>query len=263
MYKCALCNYLTDSKFNIERHEKTVKHKNRISGNEEIIIKSKYGCICGKEYKSSSGLWMHKNKYKCTKDEKKDKNDNKTYLIDIPQSTLNKIKSLNSNSNNQIVIINNTNNNIQNNQLINQITKLYPNAPELEKISNFNYLGNANSEEFIGNIIYHFNRNSLDRFFGDFILKHYKKKDLSKQSLYNTDVSRLNFLIKTLIENESIWRKDWKGINTQKIIIKPMLNYTDKLITKYIKIYSRRNFVSNIDMKNYGIVAVSFFMDIY
>ena len=61
----------------------------------------------------------------------------------------------------------------------------------------------------------------------------------------------LNFIIKTLIENESIWRKDWKGINTQKIIIKPMLNYTDELITKYIKHYSRRNFVEKANMKEY------------
>jgi len=94
-------------------------------------------------------------------------------------------------------------------------------------------------------------RGILDKLFGDFILKHYKKKDLAEQSIYNTDFARLNFIIKILADNEPLWKKDLKGINTQKIIIIPMLTYTEELINNYIKKYSKRNFVENVNMKRY------------
>ena len=257
MNKCSFCNYSTYSNYNYNRHIKSKSHYRK----EEEHLRSKkqklYKCICGKEYESRTGLYLHTKKYQCKDNDNSDKEitkkNNNSYDLEELTKIINKTSTnskapiiyqinINNNSNNNSN--NNTNTKIKNMQLLNQATTLYPNAPILKKLDNYNNLDNENSDEFIGYIIYHFNRYSLEKYFGDFLLKYYKKKDISEQSIFNTDVPRLNFIIKILIKNESIWRKDWQGLNTQKTIIRPMLKETYDTITEYIK---RENRNKNID----------------
>ena len=66
---CKCCDYIAYHKGDYNKHMRTRKHKwNCIGTNLEIPgrklpepdISANYDCICGKRYKTSSGLWKHK-----------------------------------------------------------------------------------------------------------------------------------------------------------------------------------------------------------
>jgi hypothetical protein len=84
-------------------------------------------------------------------------------------------------------------------------------------------------------LIYNYNNNTLHKFFGDFIVKNYKKEDPSQQAIWNSDVSRLTYIIKELLYNniESRWSSDFKGVKTKNYIITPLLKYIRKCIDEY------------------------------
>src|SRR5438876_510739 len=83
----------------------------------------------------------------------------------------------------------------------------------LQQLNDFNDISqNKNDHDFLKLLSYQFNNNSLDKFFGDFIIKHYKKDDPAKQSIWNSDLSRLNYVVKELLaNNNSSWNSDPKG----------------------------------------------------
>ena len=60
-YQCESCDYKCSNKFDYNRHLATRKHLVSVSGNLLEIKKTHFDCKCGKEYKSMSGLWKHKN----------------------------------------------------------------------------------------------------------------------------------------------------------------------------------------------------------
>jgi hypothetical protein len=68
-YYCEKCNFKCCKKFNWDRHIHTDKHINHSLGKEQKEEKEKkekkeqiFTCICGKQFKSNSGLWKHHNK---------------------------------------------------------------------------------------------------------------------------------------------------------------------------------------------------------
>ena len=62
-YYCEKCNFKCCKKFNWDRHIHTPKHLTVLSGKEQKEQKEQiYTCICGKQFKSNSGLWKHHNK---------------------------------------------------------------------------------------------------------------------------------------------------------------------------------------------------------
>ena len=274
MYKCISCNFYSNKKENYKRHIKTKKHLKIIAKIQNGTIKQ-HICVCGKSYSYKSGLYAHKSKFNC---EEKDyqwvpnkfeekymniklENDQlKKQLIrkyDHSEKKDNYLEKVMKNSgarNINIFIDNsktNTTNNIQNMNLITQANNLYPNAPNLEPINNFNYLGNDNAIDFIEDVIYYYKKNTLDEYLGEFILKHYKKKQISEQSIYNTDIPRLNFIIKTINNNISKWIRDGKGVLTKEKIICPLLDYLSENIQIYMKENCKlTNNLNKINMKN-------------
>lgn len=71
---------------------------------------------------------------------------------------------------------------------------------------------------------------------GDIFVKIYSKKDYSLQAIWVTDVSRINFIIKTLSPTNNIrWDHDHKGIIIKNSVIQPIFNY----IIETIKFYER------------------------
>jgi hypothetical protein len=60
-YYCECCDYKCGNKYDYGRHLSTRKHSVSVSGNQMEIKKTHFGCKCGKEYKTLSGLWKHKN----------------------------------------------------------------------------------------------------------------------------------------------------------------------------------------------------------
>ena len=61
---CIQCDYITDKKFNFDKHILTAKHQSAIIiNNIDKCSKTKHICSnCNKEYKDYSGLWRHKKK---------------------------------------------------------------------------------------------------------------------------------------------------------------------------------------------------------
>ena len=76
-------------------------------------------------------------------------------------------------------------------------------------------------------------------YFGDFLVKIYKTSDPSQQSLWSSDVARLNYIVKTVIStnNSSKWTTDKNGIYVKETIVIPLLNY----INDKIDIYKSKN----------------------
>ena len=65
---CKVCEYITNKKYNYDKHILTVKHSKSIQFFENLAKSCqplKHVCkICSKEYKDYSGLWRHKKKCK-------------------------------------------------------------------------------------------------------------------------------------------------------------------------------------------------------
>jgi hypothetical protein len=59
---CETCDYITSKKSDFDRHLTTRKHSLSVNGTLAETKKTSISCKCGKEYKSMSGLWKHKNK---------------------------------------------------------------------------------------------------------------------------------------------------------------------------------------------------------
>jgi GIY-YIG catalytic domain len=59
-YICYQCNLKTQNKKDFNKHINTKKHLTKILKAQQISNSKKYTCLCGKSYKSYSGLWKHK-----------------------------------------------------------------------------------------------------------------------------------------------------------------------------------------------------------
>jgi len=72
IYCCKNCDYSTCNKTDYNRHLKTQKHKKNFNFNNDILEKTlfikktqkvaNFSCICGKTFKTKSGIWKHNKK---------------------------------------------------------------------------------------------------------------------------------------------------------------------------------------------------------
>ncbi len=86
IYVCNMCDFKCSYYSDWSRHLSTRKHLVSLSGNPVEIKKTSYECKCGREYKTMSGLWKHKNiciQYKndVNKEKEKEKEKEKDILI--------------------------------------------------------------------------------------------------------------------------------------------------------------------------------------
>lgn len=95
--------------------------------------------------------------------------------------------------------------------------------------------------DLVTTLIYHYKNNTLHKYLGNFLIKNYKKKDPALQAMWNSDVSRLTYIIKELLgTKQSAWHQDPKGIKTKNCIITPLLQYVKEYINDY--------WITNIDL---------------
>lgn len=172
-------------------------------------------------------------------------------------------------------IINNTGSIIKSSvSAISYVTQHYTDAPALEAIDDYskltydidsesNQTDNAEPKEktddeirkdkdrFINTIVVKHEKNILDRYLGDIIIKCYKKKNPKDQSLWSSDTSRLTYVIRELFANKKIdWTVDKKGVKTRNYIVKPLLEHVEKLMKEYITEYSVFD-KDELDMREY------------
>lgn len=142
-----------------------------------------------------------------------------------------------------------------NNNSYNDYLNLYfRDAPTIKKITDFNICNNEILTEngyvrFIDELIYYYESNIFVKFIGNHIIKLYKKDNMQDQSVYNTDASRLNYIIKK--ENEG-WHTDKRGIEFVKISIEPLLIYIKNFILDKINLF--KNLYKNNNKSHFYLI---------
>jgi hypothetical protein len=104
----------------------------------------------------------------------------------------------------------------------------FKDTPALLPIENFNinnldFDNEEDKKQLVEILIYNAKQKSLDKLLGDHIIKYYKKDNPEEQSFHTTDCSRLNYIVRELIENALIWSIDKNGIKICSSIVKPLI----------------------------------------
>jgi hypothetical protein len=206
---------------------------------------------CVKKFNHESSMYRHQ---KNCKKQKESNNELKLKLeYEIKEKELckkleqEKTELLNNFMNNANQIINKTQDNaklsteaIQNVSIsaIKYANEKFKNAPPLLTLENFNInnldFDNIKDRESITEtLIYHAKLKSLDKLLGEHIIKNYKKEDPKSQSIHTTDCSRLNYIVKELINNVSKWEIDKNGIKICSKIIKPLIEKCIELLLEH------------------------------
>jgi|688.fasta_scaffold234011_1 hypothetical protein len=247
-YLCNKCRYETNNKSNYNRHIKSCNNNIIIEANEN----KSYSCDkCGKSFIHQSSLSRHEN-YRCLKI-REELSLLKNQFIEYQELMKSKeielenkfLKEKNIFLDQEIkelkdfITSGKGGNTIYNISVKTYVQKNYPNAPVLLGIDDYDKLTYEN-DDLIDTLVYNYNNTCLHKYFGNFIVKYYKKDDPSKQSMWSSDISRLTYIIKELlVNNESIWNHDYKGVKIKKYIITPLL--------KYIKTYIDEYWISHLD----------------
>ncbi len=262
---------------------------NELSTTTTIFENNLYICeLCNHEYKYKSGLSKHKKK--CKKiivSSKKTQNElselkKKIEEIEKEKELIKKMEILEKENelikkfdsektefmkiyiNNTDKMMNNTSSLANTNaktvhelsiSALKYANKIYDNAPPLVPLNNFNInkLDYDNIDErknLIEVLIYHVNMNTLHILLGDHIIQYYKKDDPKDQSFHTTDVSRLNYIVRKLIENLdddrlSKWCYDKNGIEICQEIISPLIKKCVNILLD-----RQREILDNMEMNN-------------
>ena len=255
MYECSECNYKTSDKSNFNKHMKSYKHKKSISVVEDyslkpskkiqdekskIVIKEKiidinnFICdLCYCKFARLYNLMRHKtNCLKLYKEKKEiDANFDKKYFEEKLKLKDEQIKLLM-----KFPKLLEDRKTITNNYIsvINFVQQNYVNAPSLKQLNDYSKVDLGN--DIFNKLTYAYKNNFLEKYLGDLLIGWYKKEDPSQQSLWNSDVTRLNYVVKELMaNNKSNWSMDKKGIKTKEYIIHPLLVFIKKIISKYLQ----------------------------
>jgi len=238
-YLCEKCSYETNDKSNYNKHLQSSKHNKKKVGKQQAVItqnKKTYKnegltCSCGKQFSYASGLSRHKQT--CN-------GININEMVVKLNTEINELKEqLNSQKKQQ----ENFDTKLKQTEKPTQvyisvrqyIQQNYSSAPCLSQLLNYSVIQD-NYDDFGEMLISMHNERQLTKYLGDFIIKYYKKDDPKEQSIWNSDVSRLSYIIKRLIdENESLWHYDPKGVVTKEKIIDPLLKYIKGYCKNYIE----------------------------
>lgn len=212
-------------------------------------LPKEYICdYCNKHFDYRQNLWTHKKTCKC-KDLVTENSQLKESMTKMAE-TVEEIKNLVKANSHPVVqhpiSINLTNNdNSTNMNTMNMsnvykfVNKNYLNALPLEMLpkSHAKKLLAAKTtddhtvEEFL---IYYYDKFLFDQFIGEIIRGEYKKDNPEVQQFWTTDVSRLSFVVRRVMqENEEIWARDPKGVTLTKYIIAPILAEVRTMMKKY------------------------------
>ena len=131
--------------------------------------------------------------------------------------------------------LNNTDNSIHitTGQIKNILTQ-HSTGPPLEKITDMSQVFNEDDDLFLEDIAYDYRQKILHKTLGDSLVAIYKTPDPKNQAVWNTDSSRLNYLIKHAVGRKKAgWMMDKKGVLVVTNIIAPVLDYLREKMNSY------------------------------
>ena len=230
------------------------------NANENYSFENIQCVYCKSSFKHKSSLSRHKKTCKITeKDFNIEKEKEYKLKLELAEKEtaifkkLEKEKSdmLNNFMNNANILLNKAQDNakistqvIQNVSMsaIKYANEKFKNTPALAPLNNFNInnldFDNDNEKDkkqLIEVLIYNVKQKSLDKLLGDHIISNYKKDNPADQVFHATDCSRLNYIVRELIENELTWSIDKNGIKICSSIIKPLIKICSSLLLEHQK----------------------------
>lgn len=271
IYECIYCNYITKDRTLWYHHKKTGKHtrneakynyqleQNNIQLNKDHeleLLKEKLKAIENEKkaaenekniykHQLEEAKKQHKKELENTKMQYKEQLDNTIILYEKRVEDVSKqvehvykqVRILENQTQFQEQLINSAGGIIK--KSMNTLSYLllnYKNAPHINRLEDYSIIS-KNMNDLIKNITFYYNKNKLDKYIGDFIVKQYKKDEPGNQSLWSSDTDRLNYFICEIIkkqDNKKQWILDKKGIKMTNCIIKPLLDYISEANSNYI-----------------------------
>ena len=80
----------------------------------------------------------------------------------------------------------------------------------------------------------HYTAGNIVEFLGKHLLHIYLKDIPSTQSIWNSDITRLSYLLR----EHSQWKKDKGGATTKELVIRPYLDYIDTVLQKFFQSFN-------------------------
>ncbi len=248
--KCKFCNLIFTRADNLSRHLKKTCMKNEIN---EIKI--------GSVLKEKELIEKQLEEVKKEKEERIKEKDKQ--LEDLKKEKEEEKKKLEEQLLYYRDVAYNKTDNDCNMTNLNFLNKHFADAPALEGPKDIHKLFNADKTEnphiyyakLASELGSHHRLNILHKVISDFIVKDYCKEDKTKQSVWNSDSSRLNYIIKECIQKDKIWIMDKSGQSLLKKVINPIIEYIKPELaeaTKRILSYSAKpNGITFMDMKDH------------
>ena len=248
-FYCENCDYKCSKKFNWTRHLLTSKHLMEINGNDFGAKTSKKGQIyeyicekCNKLFQTNAGLWKHKSKDDCLKNNSivEEKNE----VINLYKNTINDkdeqiITLLKQNAElikgQQDMLVKISENGINNSNYSNNTTHTnsHNKAFNLQFFLNETCKEAMNIGEFIESIkmelcdLENIGEVGYIEGISNIIVKNLKELDITKRPVHCTDKKRETIYIK----DENKWEKDENKTQMHKLI--------KKVVSKNVKMFAK------------------------
>ena len=256
-YCCKLCNYQTKYKNDYTRHANSKKHKLNVYNednltplglftdpNESPKLTDKNDCVECKYCKKSISRYKNLNKhYKICleKHQRENKLEEQVRQLEQDKKQLQKqSKRFEQESKYFKNLFNEAGSLVKHSvTALTYAVNNYEDAPAIKKLTYDNMQNHIVTDEtkFVEYVLSAFRNKTLNQFLGDIIIKMYKKNDPTEQSIWNTDDTRLTYILKELLgtKTDSNWIVDKKGVKTATYIVDPMLNKLKDLLSDYHK----------------------------
>lgn len=253
-YVCESCDFYGRDKYSYSRHLLSKRHQDTSYKNIKYICDG-----CNETLSTSYNLDRHK---KSCPNFKKKENDAK--IKEIIESYEVMIKDLEHKQiQEKVLLLEEENKNLK--KLINTIpsSKMsmsalkfvnihYSNAPVLEPIKDLSLIHSGLSlDSFVEKLITEHRNKRIPVYIGNIITEYYQTDDPGQQSLWNTDVDRLTYLVRAIMSNDQLyWKVDKKGVDISTTILDPIMEYIDTHVRDFIKDYKIGSKLIDIEIAN-------------
>jgi hypothetical protein len=228
-----MCNYMTSRLSDITRHNASKSHKIKCYDVEQNLLKDSLNDI--------GEIERMKLEINSLKRELSMKDETIKLLTEDKQHYKSIVTTVNAN-------------NTQSLNTINFLATHRNSAPPLEELTTqtAQLCLEYDNDDLINLCISHQRENVLHTFIGNIIVNCYKKEDPKDQSIWNSDVSRLTFIIRDKVKDINIlakgknktkyvnkWIHDKKGVAVNKRVITPILKFLRNTLDNYSKTHGK------------------------